>query len=196
LKDVADTGKIPPFSFISFDAYPGQFFSKLQRFITGKPFTHSALSVPLCGENVVWGADLTVDMQSWDKLSGEDHIVFTPKAGVFTEDQLRLAFWRAFVKYGGMGYGIMELPMFGWRGFCSFVLHINTDKWHNWFPGKVICSQLQLHVLEELAVYKPNIQRVLDQYTSTLYDSGQFFETMLQVRDLGYFEISSKKWSF
>ena len=187
---------IEPYSFLSFDCLNGGLFSDGQRFLTGKPFTHSAFSIPLAGHTVVFGADLTVDLQSWDKLSGEDYCCFTPAPGVFTNEQLQQVFWEAFVEFGGMTYAVLEIPMFIWRWFAERILRINTTRWHNWFPGHVICSQLTYAILLKLARFRPAIQSILNKYVSTLYDSGQQYEVMVQLTQLGLFTITSKRWSF
>jgi hypothetical protein len=196
LKDIPTSTVILPYSFLSFDNLTNALFSVAQQVVTGKPFSHSAFSVPLAGSVAVWGADLTVDMQSFDKFGGEDFIVFTPAVWAFTDLQLQQVFWEAFVEFGGMTYAFLETPMFCWRFVAARVFRINTDKWHNWFPGHVICSQLNYAILLKMARFQPGIQPVLDQYVSTLYDSGQQFECMVQLVKLGLFTITNKRWSF
>ena len=186
----------PPHSFASFNALNGGVFSDGQRVVTGMPFTHSAAIIRIHGMTVVWGADLTVDMQAWEKLSSEDYIIFTPVPGVFTPEQLDVAFCNAFRKYGGEGYGIREVPYFLWSGFCSQALRIDTRRWHNCFPGKVICSQLQWYHAWELAQFRGEMFNALNLYRPSSIHSGYFFEMMVKMVNMKLFYVSSKKWSF
>jgi hypothetical protein len=120
----------------------GGWYSKVQRFFTRLPYTHTGIVFyPVFGEPSYFGADMSVDIQPIQRFLSSStclYQLYRPNCDYVIKDYV---LHDLYVRYAGETYGFWQILWFVYRWVMES-FHVDVRKQHNWFPDHEICSEI------------------------------------------------------
>jgi len=187
----------PVGSIISFNAKKGGWFSTVQRFFTGKPYTHSAIVVPdVVGVPSYLGADLTVDIQPIDVFLDSETIDYQVWEWIgIPVKRIMDALQFVYLRYAGETYGFLQVLWFVYSWFMRKVFRKDVRKTHNPFPNHPICSEVTWWMCYRVVYDNPKLVRILNEWRPDTFSSGDQAEVMKRFAAEGAVRKRAERWT-
>ena len=168
-----------------------KFWYVLQRFFTGAPYTHTALT-SFTNETgtFVFSVEELLTLRFLDdflNLVDSDLYIFE----INLEESILTPFVNKQIKnFLGQNYGYAQLIWFVYRWIMEkFGKDVRRDT--NWFANGEICSESVYLYLQDLATIEPDLKRSLNQFNQNTCDVGDIMNILQHYPDL--FKMIYKK---
>ncbi|CAK0741563.1 hypothetical protein CCP1ISM_130014 [Azospirillaceae bacterium] len=137
---------------IVFSTNPNSIHSKIVRFFTNSPYSHTFMITRSFGEiEAAQEAGMIISVVPFDKnyrqAKEERYVIYEIDPKFVSEEQISKSLSYCFNEYNGVQYGYLSLLWFVYRWANEKLLRRNVNHEKNWLANGVICSELVYYFL-------------------------------------------------
>lgn len=170
-------------------------FSKLQRFFTGMPYTHSAIVTRDIYEiQSVLSADELINTQPLDNYFNEEKteieifdIIDKRVNTEFKEETIK----QLYEEYAGTMYGFAQVLWFVYRWFME-KLGKDVRKKKNPFNKGEICSELVWHYLDRVGDFIPELKAKINEWNPDTIHAGDIHTICISLPKVFKLKLNKK----
>jgi len=164
-------------------------FTKIQRFVTGKNVSHSFLILDeYYGDYQMLDARLSVTLCPFELINNDGNDIWLYKIDISEKNSNKIK-ETFFNEYIGQTYGFSQLIWFIWRRLMELIFKKDMRNKKNWFSEGILCSELVWNVLDKCSKFEDedkkfqDINLELSKYNVNSFHSGDCKELLDSLSD-------------
>jgi len=152
-------------------------YSKAQRFLTRKPYTHTAILLgDVCGTMSLLSANELVCVLPYKNYQGEAESGSEMEVYTFTHpppiDMHHAILEKLYTKYAGTAYGFIQIFWFLYRWIMEGWFRRDVRRKRNPLTTGTVCSELVWYYLRDISYYYPELQAKVNEWQANTIHAG------------------------